>query len=145
MGIQFAGTDSTNPHVVHGRSFPGFVELPEPWDMFHMSSATGRAFLTLVGLPFEPEGLCGACTLPEARRAVMRTRASFERKVGAVVTPSETLYGAPRQDDNGVVELRPFRGYDFGVDAERLQDRLERFAKFIEVAAEAGADGISWG
>lgn len=146
MGIQFSGTDSKNPHVVGGRSFPSFVEMAERWEFgVSMSNCTGRAFLTLLGLPFEPEGLCGACTLPEARRAVMQARATFTRKVNDLTISAETLHGRPRQNEDGVVELRPFRGYDFGVDADRLQRRLDQFADFIEAAAAAGADGISWG
>jgi len=146
MGIQISGTTSRVTHTFKGRTFPEFVTLPDPWEFgVHMSSATARSFLGLLELPFEPEGLCGACTLPEARRAVMRARATFERKVDNFTVKSETFYSSPRQNNNGAIELRPFRGHDFGVDADRLHRQLERFAEFIEIAAQAGADGFSWG
>jgi len=84
----------------------------------------------------------GEMTLPEARRGLMRARA--RKSLSEFTRASETFYGAPRADENGAIELRPFRGHSGGFSEESLRDRIERFALLVDQAAEQGATKIFW-
>lgn len=126
----------------------------------NLNNGNARALLALLGwaaapsqIPLgeirvgEPTGefdLMGERALPDARRAVMVARATFDRRAGALVRESETLYGAPRVREDGAVDMRP-RVMVGGLDAEGLRDRLESFAALVEEGATLGAVQVTWG
>ncbi len=85
----------------------------------------------------------GEIALPEARRAVMRARA--RKSLSVYTRATEIVYGAPRADENGAIELRPIRSHGFGLTEDGLRDRIERFASFVEASASRGATTITWG
>jgi 2,4-dienoyl-CoA reductase-like NADH-dependent reductase (Old Yellow Enzyme family) len=43
------------------------------------------------------------------------------------------------------VELRPLRHWSPALSDDDIAARIERFAAWIEAAAQAGATGITWG
>jgi hypothetical protein len=99
----------------------------------NMSSANARAVLEFLGL--EPgEEPSGEVAMPEARSALIRTRATFDRRVGSYTrAPSDTK--RPGQ-------CRLHMG---GIDEEYLAGRIDDFERFIGAVAELGATSIYWG
>jgi len=67
-----------------------------------------------------------------------RTLSSFTRE-------EHVEYGAPRADEDGVVELKPLRLMSMSLDEEGIARRLDNLSKFVQAATEAGATDISWG
>lgn len=100
---------------------------------FNMSSANARAFLLFLGLDPGDEPM-GEITMPVARRAILRARASFERRVG----------GFTRQHSD---TKRPgqVRVVVRGIDARYFATRLHDLEKFLNVVSEMGATSIRWG
>ncbi len=85
----------------------------------------------------------GHASIAEARRAVMR--ATSRSDLSAYARPDECLYGRPRADEDGAIELRPIRMVSMGLDAEAIEERVAQFAKFVEESARRGATHIWWG
>jgi len=145
MSVSFGGTNST----VLRNGYPSRVRLPgeteealDPREV-NMSNMNAVAFLRFLGIdPGSEQGLCGEITLPEARRAIMRARATFDRKVGGFTRESRSEGNLVV---NGVVQLGVPRFHEQGIDADYIQDRLARFSVFVEAVAELGATHISWG
>ncbi len=123
MGIEFYGKKSNGQAIMLDFEHPAFIS---------MSSANGRAFLEFLGIDpgFEPSG---EITMPEARRAVMRARATFERR-------------APKFTREASDTKRPghARFMEGGIDTEYFERRLNDFEKFLNAVAEAGATFIYW-
>lgn len=97
------------------------IEIPEA-DSFHLHMANGwylfRLLYLAFGDDFDDQAGPGCTTIPRARRAVISARARFDRLILGV-------QGDP--------------------DPEVVRDRLERFAKFVEVASDLGATHVRWG
>lgn len=117
------------------------VEVLEQTDapMLNLANDNAKRLLAVLGVPFD---YAGEMAVADARRALMRARARvdltpFERE-------AETVYGAPRADEYGVVELRPLRLSAPALTADDLRDRVERFAAFVEESAARGATEIRW-
>ena len=143
MSVTFSALNTSITRTFQGREYPTFVELEGEWDMFNLCNANARALLSFLALPFDVDGLCGGCTLPEARSAVLRARATFQRRAGQFTRESEQAMAAVDNAD-GTIAIRP-RFMSMGIDESYLERRLDQFAEFIEVAAQAGADELSWG
>jgi len=131
------------PRVVFGRPVLRTVELPPPHQDLHFANRNARAVLTLLG--FDSADLAGERSLPQCRRGLMRARASFNRFAPELTEPTRTVLGPPRQRPDGVLELRPVRGWIQGLGEQGLWRRLEEFAAFVEAAAAHDADLIGWG
>lgn len=99
---------------------------------FNLSNANARAFLRFLVLEpgDEPSGEVG---LPETRRAIMRARATFDRRVR----------GYTRE---GGDTKRPgrCRVIAAGIDAPYFARRLDDFERFLDAVAEKGARSIYW-
>lgn len=125
-------------HTCKGTGVESVMEDDRPF--LNMAEMNAQAVLGVLGFTTE---CWGAVSIPDARRAIMRARArkslsSFER--------SEEIVLGERRTVNGVTELqRPVRVHSFGLDSEGIQDRIERFATFVEESAGRGATEISWG
>lgn len=118
------------------------VEKVEHSEAPYLNLANDNARLVLEALGLDTE-LWGELSIAKARRAVMRGRSRsdltpFTREDGVV-------YGRPRADDDGVVQLRPVRVRSMGVDEDRMASYIERFADFVERSASLGATTITWG
>lgn len=99
----------------------------------NMASANGRAFLDFLQLD-AGDDLVGEVTLADARRAVIRCRATFERRVGKFIRQARDIRlpgRAPLTED--------------GIGAEYFMQRLDGFEMFLGVMAEKGATSICWG
>lgn len=120
------------------RTFPGRVDLGEEV-YFNLCNDNAMAMLRALGLPAEYTGECG---IPEARRAIMRARATGS--AANHTRADEAIYGEPRANEDGTVELRPLRIFSQGLDEDGLVRRINLFAEIIELAATKGATHIQW-
>ena len=101
----------------------------------NMSNMNALAFLALLNIPSGDEnGLCGSVTIPEARRAIMFARNTFERHVDGLT-----------REDSDTRKPGQCRVIETGIDREYFERRLNDFVNFVEAQAIAGADEISWG
>jgi hypothetical protein len=98
-----------------------------------MSNANARAFLLFLGI--EPgDAPSGEVSIYEARRAVIRANATFERRVGRFVRQAS--------DTKTPGMVRVIVG---GIDERYFERRLADFERFLVVMIEMGATVISWG
>jgi hypothetical protein len=109
-----------------------FLDIEDP-NWVNMASANARAFLALLGL--DPgSGPEGEATLPQVRRAVIRARATFERRAPRFTrAPTETT------------PLGTCRVFVGGIDESYFERKLDDFEKFVDAVVEMGATSISWG
>lgn len=121
MSVTFYGTTIEGTRVSIPPEHPRFLNL-----------ANGNAckFLLFLGLG---DALCGEVRLPEARRAIIRTRASFDRRVHAFTRDSSDF----KRPGKARVLTR-------GIDQEYFERRLDDFERFIDFLAESGAIGVQW-
>jgi hypothetical protein len=109
-----------------------FLDIEDPrW--LNFSCANARAFLLFLRIDPGP-GPDGEATLPEVRRAVMRARATFDRRA-----PKFTRAGS---DSQHIGACRVIVG---GIDEAYLARRLDDFVTFVDVVVEMGAVAIYWG
>lgn len=106
----------------------------------NLANSNARALLQAMGL--DSEELYGECSIADARRAIMRAR---NTDVSDFTRAEEIVHGKPREDAEGVIQLRPVRMVSFGLDVHGLNDRIDRFADMVEEGARKGARGIFWG
>lgn len=98
----------------------------------NMANGNAVAFLEFLGItPNQEDGLYGEITVPEARRAIMRARALFERRVDNFTRETFT------SSDGRFIES--------GIDREYFKRRLDSFEKFLNAVVEKGATAIYWG
>lgn len=110
---------------------PIMLDIEDP-AYLNMASANARALLELLDL--EPgDEPSGDASMPEARRAVMRARATFERRADGF-----TREGS---DTKRPGQVRFIEG---GIAREYLAMRLDAFEKFLNVVADKGAISIYW-
>ena len=124
MSTTFYGKRSDGAAIV--------LDIEDP-NSLNFSSANVRAFLSFVGI--DPgQGPHGEATLPEVRRAVIRARATFERRSPRFIRPlSDTT------------EAGTCRVVVGGIDEAYLARRLGDFERFVEAVVGMGATGIYWG
>jgi hypothetical protein len=99
----------------------------------NLSNTNARAFLLLfLGLAPGVD-LLGGVGMPEARRAIMRARATFDRRVA-------------RFTREGSDTKRPgrCRVIEGGIDEDYFQRRLDAFERFLDAVAERGARSVYW-
>ncbi len=151
MSVSFYGLDYTRLEVTPYGAFPAHVslhddpdgDLSDPRDV-NLCNANAVALLGLLGL--EPgEGLCGQAPLPEVRRAVIRARATFQRRVRPFLREESVVYGRPRVNEDGTVELRPVRVWRGGIGEDYLARQLDRLEVLVEALAARGATHLAWG
>ena len=105
----------------------------EDLNSLNMASANARVFLSFLGLDSGPEP-DGDVPVPVARRAVIRARATFERRACRF-----TRTGA---DTKRPGQCRVIVG---GIDEDYFGRRLDDFERFLGVVVEKGATRIYWG
>jgi len=151
VSVTFFGIDNTRLEVTPYGACAARVylhdgpdaDLTDPRSM-NLANDNARAFLLFSGL--DPgDDLCGEAPLPEVRRAIIRARATFRRRVAAFTRPQEVVYGRPRVGDDGAVELRPVRVWSAGIDEDYLARQLDRLEVLVAALAERGATPLGWG
>jgi hypothetical protein len=121
VSVSFYGLTPNNAPIMLHFDDPAHV---------NMANGNARAFLSFLGL--DPgEHLDGRVSMPEARRAVMRARATFGRDVGDF-----TREGSDRKQPG---RCRVIEG---GIDADYFSERLAMFERFLNAVAERGATSI---
>ena len=108
----------------------------------NLANGNARAFLEFLGLYDDRAGIDGIVDMPTARRAVIRSRATFDRNVERH-TRQEERQGHVVID--GVTHLDIPRLHIGGIDADYFTRRLADFASLVEGAAALGATHIGWG
>jgi len=104
----------------------GVEEIPEPDGPFiNWCNANAEALLAAMGRP--ADDLCGALSVPEARRMVMRGR------------NRGSVSAFTRADECGD------RFYSMGLGEDDIQARLATFGEFVEECAAYGAEEIVYG
>lgn len=123
MSISFYGLTADEKPIMLDHEDPAFL---------NMNNGNAHSFLAFLGLPdcHEPSG---DASLPDARRAIMRARATFEKKVG-----NFTREGS---DTKRPGQCRVIQG---GNDESYFARRLDDFEKFLNTVVEKGAVSIYW-
>ncbi len=104
-----------------------------------LNEGNAHSLFSALGIEWDP---CGQMGIADAHRALMRARS--RKDLRAFTREEEVTYGAPRADENGVVELRPLRSYSQALTVEQVQERIGRFASFVEQSSSRGATAIAW-
>lgn len=104
----------------------------------NLANDNAHRLLALLGLPGAP---AGECTIAEARRAILRAR---NVKVGSYAREDQVVHGAPREREDGAIELRPTRAWIRGLSVERLAGYVERLDALVRNGDEAGAPKLVW-
>jgi len=147
MSITVFGLDETQPVEYRpGFTYPKSVNLPfehPAWTKW--ANGNAHLVLELLGLKGEDvEGeLYGQVTVAEARRAVIRARATFARVVPGLVREECQERVAVKRED-GTVELRT-KVWVGGVDAGYFKRQVDQFEACVSVLAVKGATHIAWG
>lgn len=150
MGTSFFGINeretTTTPYGTHPVRVRLHDDADDDFDDPRNLSVAGGNFAALSALLglVSDDGECGDMTIAEARRAVMRARATFERKAPGLVREPSTEYGAPRTREDGSIELRPVRAVSGGLDLARLEGYVERFDALVQGLEARGATRIAW-
>lgn len=130
MSVSFIAVDYNNPKTINDRGDTAPTAVIDSLFGYSINLCNGNAgsLLGLLGLG-DMDLACGEITIPEARRAVMKARATFDSKVAKFTRDDEQHSG---------------RMFSMGIDNKYLKRRLEEFADLVEAGAEAGATHISW-
>jgi len=152
MSVSFYGLDHHRSETApNGHTYPVRVHLSDDPEAdlndprwMNLTNDNTRAFLAFVDIEGASD-LYGEAPLPEVRRAIMRARATFQRRVGAFLRREAVVYGKPRVGDDGTVELRPVRVWVGGIDEAYLQRKLDRLEVLVEALARRGATHLGWG
>ena len=151
MSVTISGSD----HSRHHPRFPEFfasvdLDVDDPCFVNWCNGNAGILF-DLLGLgrgsssPAFEGDLHGEAPLADVRRAIVRARATLDRRGPALARPEVTLYGAPRVLPDRTVELRPLRLLSMGLDVEGMRTRLDAFERCVNALTERGATHITWG
>jgi hypothetical protein len=104
----------------------------------HWANINAGAVLGLLGFvdPETGRGLWDAesVPLPEARRAIIRARATFARRHARFTRATEI----------GIAAATGPLVFSGGIDADGLSVRLDAFERFVRTVAEMGAVAIYW-
>jgi hypothetical protein len=137
MGVTISGINSLARH-------PRRPELEDP-RFVSWSYGNAVAMFGLLGLFIKSEaGLTGEAPVADIRRAIVRARATFERRAPGFERAEVIQHGAPRTHADGSIELRPVRAWSMGLDTEGMRVRLDAFERAIHELARRGATHITW-
>lgn len=98
----------------------------------HLNVANGNA-VALLGLLRLGQELQGQVSVPEARRAVIRARATFDRRAGGFT-----------REPADVKRPGQARVIVAGIDDNYRRRRVDDFDRFFTFVAEKGAVSIHW-
>ncbi len=124
MSVSFYGLDAEGRRIT--------LDIAHPASL-NMANGNARNVLEFLGL--DPgDGPSGEVSLVEARRAVIRARATFGRRAPTFIRPPTDT-------------RRPGRARVIvaGIDEDYLVRRLDDFERFLAAVATKGAISIRWG
>ncbi len=128
MGTEFSGECGSGMLAVRLG-----LEYEHP-AFFGLNMGNASAVLGLLGLLTPPnDSQYGACTMPEARRAILQARARFER-----TAHEHTREGSDTKRPGGA------RFVTKGLDEDGLKLRLDMFEEFVNTMDRMGAERIRW-
>lgn len=134
MSISFHGTKK-DASARHGRTVVRLFYSDGEERYLNLANLNAAPFLRFLGLSSDQDPyLAGQADFPTVRRAIMKARASFDRKVDQFTRAEETVIG-----ENGCVSVTA------GIDREYFARRLDDLSIFVEDLAREGADSLSWG
>jgi len=123
MSVTFYGMTDDRRHIA--------LDIEDPAHL-NLANENARCFLFFLGI--EPgDDLTGEVGMPEARRAIMRAKATFDRMVGGFTREAN--------DTKRPGKARLISG---GIDARYFERRLDDFERFLNVIAANGARAICW-
>jgi len=104
----------------------------------NLSNDNAAIFFAILGVQGSSHG---EMSLPEARRALMR---ASSRDLSKYERPEKKLHGKPQEVEPGVVDMRPVKYWEMGLDQKKLQAYIQRFAQFLHEVSQRGAKKIRW-
>lgn len=119
-------------HATRADGTPIKLDIHDPASL-NFASANARVFLAFLGV-VPGDDLAGEIKLPEARRAVIRTRATFDRRVGKFTRAATDTRSPGRA-----------RLTQAGIGPEYFVRRLDAFERFLDTVVAKGAVSICWG
>jgi hypothetical protein len=142
MSVTISGSDHSRPHArVEGRFATVDFDLDDP-RVVNWSNANAAILFDLLGVG---EYQYGEAPLADVRRAIVRARATLERRGPHLERPETVTYGPPRENADGTIELRPVRVWSKGLNTNGMRDRLDAFERAVHDLARRGATHITWG
>jgi hypothetical protein len=146
VSIDFYGTDHAHRDP-RAPEFPAALHLEDDDPrQLNWNVGNAAALWPLLGLPAHggevPQH--GEVPIPDARRALVRARALFDREAPRLARPAKLEHGGPRRREDGAIELRPLRAFSARLDVEGIARRVDAFARFVEAIGERGATHIAW-
>jgi hypothetical protein len=118
----------------YGQDDSGRPIALDPQHPAHLNLANGNARVFLLFLGLAPgSGPDGDAAIADVRRAIMRARATFDRR-------------APKFTRRGSDTKRPgrCRVIESELDAAYLERRLHDLERFVEAVVERGASSVYW-
>jgi hypothetical protein len=100
----------------------------------NLSNMNARAFLHFL-LGFDPSDLFGELPIPDARRLVIRARATFADRA--------LLFVRESRDSGGGANLA--RYIEQGIDLDYFAARLDQFESLLVALQKAGSTHVTWG
>jgi hypothetical protein len=146
MSVTFSGSDHrrTSPSTGYAASVRLDIE-----DARSVNWCNGNAVILLellgLGHGLSEVDLYGEAAVPDVRRAILRARATLERRGPALARPATVGYGAPRRSEDGTVELRPVTRWTAGLDVEGMRVRLDALERCVDALVDEGATHVRWG
>ena len=131
MSVTFSGMIRTSEEGVR---FQGTGVEDTDENGFNLANGNARLFLEFM-LPYMDHiELYGQVPISDARRAVIKARATFDRHVDD--------YTREASDTKLPGKIRVIEA---GVDRDYFARRMEGFAELVERLAKAGATHVTWG
>jgi hypothetical protein len=123
VSVSFYGRTRDDQRVSLAIDDPAYLNL---------ANGNARSFLEFLGINPGEEPF-GEVTMPEARRAVIRARATFKRRA----------HKFTREESDTQRPGRP-RVIVAGIDEDYLARRVDDFERFLNAVGDRGAASIYW-
>lgn len=141
------GTGVESPHAMVAEVNFASANARDILYLMGLADASSPLPLNTVVIPGEDdqEILAGEIPVPNMRQRIMVARASFDNKVGMLERSAEEIKGEPYTDEDDVAHIHPVRVTVPAKTSDRIYERLEDVASFVEDMASKGAQNIRWG
>ncbi len=105
----------------------------------NLSNDNARILFKVLGLSFNE---AGELTIPEARRSIIKalSRSSYQQ----FERPQNIQYGKPVEISDKIIDLKPIRVLDPGLNESKIKAYITRFADFVSEVIKKGGTKIYW-